>query len=85
MTTRNGQQVKNVTRVGSKLIGFIKGQPYSWQLNGRRSENHRSKLDLVLEKTRYIVIRNRAGKLSARLYDEKPNGRSIVKVIEVTL
>jgi hypothetical protein len=85
MTTRNGQQVRNVTRVGSKLIGFIQGQPYSWDLKGRRSENYRSKLDLVLEKTRYIAIRNRAGKLSARLYDEKPNGRSIVKVIEITL
>jgi len=85
MTTRNGQPVKNVTRVGSRLIGFIKGQPYSWDLKGRRTENYRSKLDLVLERPRYIAIRNRAGKLSARLYDEKPNGRSIIKVIEVTL
>ena len=85
MTTRNGLPVRNVTRVANKLVGFINGQPYTWSLNGRRSEKHKSKLDLVLERPRFIAIRNRAGKLSARLDDTKPVGRSIVKVIEVTL
>lgn len=85
MTTRNGQPVTNVTRVGNKLIGFISGQPYSWGLNGQRGSKRRSKLDLVLERPRFIAIRNRAGKLSARLYDTKPVGRSIIKIIEVTI
>lgn len=85
MTTRNGQPVTNVIRVGNKLVGFIQGRPYTWSLNGQRGKNRKSKLDLVLERPRYIAIRSRAGKLSAKLYDSKPDGRSIVKVIEVTL
>jgi len=85
MTTRNGQPVANVTRVGNKLIGFISGQPYSWDLKGRRSNKHRSKLDLVVERPRFIAVRNRAGKLSAKIYDSKPTGRAIIKVLEVIL
>lgn len=85
MTTRNGREVTNITRVGNKLVGFIYGKPYTWNLNGRRTTTYRSKLDLMLEQPRYIAIRNWGGRLSAQLYETKPSGKGIVKVIEVVL
>lgn len=80
--TRNGKTVQDATRVGNYIVGLVDGRPLTWNLNGRRSNKNKSKLDISL--TTYLVIRKWGSKYSV-VETNNPNaeGRSVVKVVEL--
>ena len=85
MKTRSGQKVTNVQKAGDFIIGFVEGKPLVWNSNGRRSDKNKSQLDLELSSKYHIAIRKWGTTFKSSIYDTKPTGKGIVKVIEVEL
>ena len=83
--TRNGNKVTNVQKVSDVYIGFMNGKAMVWDKNGRRSAKNRSQLDLDLCNKYHIAIRKWGNTYKSTIYDAKPTGKGIVKVIEVEI
>lgn len=83
LKTRNGLTIENATRVGDFIVGLVNNRPLTWQLNGRRTSNRRSQLDISL--STYLVIRKWGGKytVTETTNPDVNKGRSVVKVIEL--
>lgn len=83
--TRNGNKVTNVQKVADVIIGFMNGKAMVWDKNGRRSAKNKSKLDLDLQSKYHIAIRKWGTTYKSTIYDSKPTGKGIIKVIEVEI
>jgi hypothetical protein len=83
--TRNGNKVTNVQKAGDIIVGFVKGRALVWDKNGRRSPKNRSQLDLDLCNKYHIAIRKWGTTYKSTIYDSKPTGKGIIKVIEVEI
>jgi hypothetical protein len=85
LTTKYGLKVTDVQRVHNLIIGYVEGKALVWNKDGKRSPNRASKLDLNLSNKHYIAIRRWGNSLKSQIYQTKPTGKGIVKVIEVEI
>lgn len=83
LTTQSGIKVTNVQKTGDVIVGFIDGKAMVWNAKGRHGKKNRSKLDLNLSDKYYVAIRKWGITYKSNIYQSKPKGRGIVKVIEV--
>ena len=85
LQTRNGIKVTNVQKTGDVIVGFVDGKAMVWDSRGRHGAKNKSKLDLNLSNKHYVVIRKWGVTYKSNIYQSKPTGRGIVKVIEVEI
>lgn len=85
LTTQNGIKVTNVQKTGDVIVGFVNGKAMVWDVNGRHGKKNKSKLDLNLSNKHYVAIRKWGVTYKSNIYNNKPKGRGIVKVIEVEI
>lgn len=46
MLTKSGKKIKNLQVVGDVYVGIVDGKILTWNVDGRRSDKNRSKLDM---------------------------------------
>jgi hypothetical protein len=87
LKTKSGNKVTNVQTHGDIIIGYVnvRNETLVWDKNGRRSPKKKSKLDLELTNKYHIAIRKWGNVYKSRLYDNKPSGKGIIKIIEVEI
>lgn len=79
--TRNGQTIECATQVGDKILGIVNGKAMSWNLDGRRTNNNRSVLDIYTPK--YLIIRKWGSRYSVTESNTPVKGNGIVKIVEL--
>ncbi len=85
LQTKSGIKVTNVQKTGDVIVGFVNGKAMVWNAQGRHGNKNKSKLDLNLSNKHYVVIRKWGVTYKSKIYQSKPTGKGIVKVIEVEI
>jgi len=87
LKTKSGNKVTNVKNYGDVIIGYVneRNETLVWDKNGRRSPRKKSKLDLELTNRYHVAIRKWGNTYKSTMYDTKPSGKGIIKIIEVEI
>lgn len=91
--TNNGKVIKNLKKVGNQLVGLVDNQILLWNLEGRRSKNRKSKLDIASPKEKvtinqvekYVIVRKWGNNYKYSVAEKSIKGHGIVKSVKVLI